>query len=56
MGAKRITTYVCAVMVIGDVALAIPVGEEPAVWEVPAPVFETAVDAEVIDTTGEVVS
>ena len=54
MGTKRVVTFVCAVVVVGDVALAIPVAEEPS-YEAPAPIIETD-GAEVIETTGEVVS
>lgn len=54
MGTKRVVTFVCAVMVVGDVVLAIPFAEEPS-YEAQAATVETD-GAEVIETTGEVVS
>lgn len=53
MSVQRVT-FVCAVLVVGDVALATPITIET---EIEAPVATIDTDgAEIIETTGEVVS
>jgi cell shape-determining protein MreC len=54
MGVRQVTTFVCAVAIIGDVAVAIPTHVEHA-YEAPAPA-QDADGAEIIETTGEAVS
>jgi hypothetical protein len=54
MGAREITTFVCAVAVFGDVVLATPV-LETRTFEAPEATIETD-GAEVIDAAFEVLS